>query len=212
MNKVIPNRKKKSDTNISEKEIDLDISLKEFLSKIDCLKKTLDYKKKGPFIYCVVKRDINIIFLSFFLRASDKYHVGIFECTKEVLMHYGEVDNNDNRKPLIIESLTDESIKKYKAIKYFYSKDKPENFNNLIDKNNWTSELYDKLAHNCYHCVNEFLILNNIKPINFGLAKNIAYEYLCDNCCKELGRYNMYKYNKNGYIDVLKTFYDVGEI
>ena len=30
-----------------------------------------------------------------------------------------------------MESLTDESLQKYKAIKYFYSKDKPENFINL---------------------------------------------------------------------------------
>ena len=54
--KQILNRKKRRDTNISEKELDLDITLKEFLSKIDFLKQTPDYKQKGPFIYCVIQR------------------------------------------------------------------------------------------------------------------------------------------------------------
>ena len=92
---MILNRKKRRDTNISEKELDLDITLKEF---IDFLKQTPDYKQKGPFIYCVVQRDVNSFF-SFILSASDLYHTGIFECTKKVLIHYGEEDINGNKKP-----------------------------------------------------------------------------------------------------------------
>ena len=60
---MILNRKKRRDTNISEKELDLDITLKEF---IDFLKQTPDYKQKVPFIYCVVQRDLKVPILSFF--------------------------------------------------------------------------------------------------------------------------------------------------
>ena len=158
-------------------------------------KKNTFYKQKGHFIYFVVNKELKVLFLSFFLSASDKYPTGIFECTKKILLHYGVKDINSNNKPLIIESY-DESLQKYKVIKYFYSKDNPDNFINLIDNNYWTTKLYDKYYHNYIHCTNECLILNNIKPINFGPGKNIPYEYLCDNCCKELGRYNMYKYHK----------------
>ena len=60
---MILNRKKRRDTNISEKELDLNITLKEF---IDFLKLIPDYKQKGPFIYCVVQRDLKVPILSFF--------------------------------------------------------------------------------------------------------------------------------------------------
>ena len=203
------NIKRKRDTSVSENNINLDIDLKEFLSIINILKNMPDYAQKGPYIYCVVKRNLNIKNISSFLNLFDQYHVGLFECTKEELIHYGEKDNNGNRKPLIIDKLTDEAFEKYTVIKYFYSKEKPENFINLIDKKYWITEFYDQLYHNCIHCVNEFLILNGMKPINFGAGKSIAYEYLCDNCYKELGRDKIYKYDKNGYMDDKKTFYDI---
>ena len=73
-------------------------------------------------------------------------------------------------------------MSEYKLIKFFYSKINPENFINLLNKIEWTSERYCILNHNCIHCINEYLILNNINPINFGLGKYIVYEYLCDKC------------------------------
>ena len=38
----------------------LNINLKYFLSKIELLKNTSNYKNKGPYIYCAVKRRLNI--------------------------------------------------------------------------------------------------------------------------------------------------------
>ena len=63
---IILNRKKRRYIKNSEKELYLDITLKEFLLNIDFLKQTPDYKQKGPFIYCVVQRDINFHFYLFF--------------------------------------------------------------------------------------------------------------------------------------------------
>ena len=177
------------------KGIFFNLNLKYFLSKIDLLKNTSNYKNKGPYIYCAVKRRLNMKGSTFFL-LFNCYHSGIFECTKELLIHYGEPDENERKKPLVIEKKTDENLEQYQVIKYFYSKDSPENFINLIDKNEWTSEKFDELYHNCIHCTNEFLILNNIEPIIFGAGRNIAYEYLCDKCYKELGRDKMYKYEE----------------
>ena len=93
-----------------------------------------------------------------------------------------------------------------KVQKYFYSNKNPEIFFNLIDKNDWTSERFDKFYHNCIHCTNEYLNLNNIKPIPFGFGSGIAYEYLCDKCYKELGRDKMYQKFK---MSCYKTFYQI---
>ena len=106
-----------------------------------------------------------------------------------------EGDENNKKKPLSIESKNEEEIAEYQVYKYFYSKKAPETFINLIDKNDWTSERYSILNHNCIHCTNEYLILNNITPIAFGpfkKPKNIAYPYLCDKCLNDLGRSKMY--------------------
>ena len=193
------------------KGIFFNLNLKYFLSKIDLLKNTSNYKNKGPYIYCAVKRRLNMKGSTFFL-PFNLYHSGIFECTKELLIHYGEPDENDRKKknkPLVIEKKTDENLEQYQVKKYFYSKESPENFINLIDKNEWTSEKFDFLYHNCIHCTNEYLILNNIEPIIFGLGSNIAYEYLCDKCYKELGRDKMYKYEKINMKNFLQIFYQV---
>ena len=123
------------------------------------------------------------------------YHSGIFECTKKLIIHYGEEDENGTKKPLSLESKNENEISEYKVYKYFYSKETPEKFINLIDKNDWTSERYSIPFHNCIHCTNEYLLLNNISPISFGPFRNggnIAYPYLCEKCLKDLGRYNMY--------------------
>ena len=79
------------------------------------------------------------------------YHAGIFECTKKLIIHYGEGDENNKKKPLSIESKNEEEIAEYQVYKYFYSKKEPETFINLIDKNDWTSERYSILNHNCIH-------------------------------------------------------------
>ncbi len=63
---IILNRKKRRYIKNSEKELYLDITLKEFLLNIDFLKQTPDYEQKGPFNYCVVQRDLNFPILSFF--------------------------------------------------------------------------------------------------------------------------------------------------
>ena len=172
------------------------INIKQFLSKIDLIKNTVDYKKKGPYIFCAVTRDINppawLRDISPLLNKLNNYHAGIFEATKKLLIHYGEPDENDIKKPLGIESINDDAYLEYSVVKYFYSKIEPYTFLNLIDKNDWTTERYALLKHNCIHCVNEYLQINNIRPIPFGLGRDIAYEYLCENCIKNLGRYNMY--------------------
>ena len=112
------------------------MNLRYFISRIDTLKKTSNYKKKGPYIYCAVKRLLNLNpYLSSFLDLINWYHAGIFECTKELLIHYGEVNEKGNKKPLTIEKKSDDELQKYQVIKYFYSKEKPEDFINLIDKN-----------------------------------------------------------------------------
>ena len=167
------------------------IDLNKFLSKIDILKNTDNYKSIGPYIYYAIKRELKCI-VSEFLYENDAYHAGIFECTKKLIIHYGEEDENKNKKPLNIESLNKKHFKKYEVIKYFYSKETPERFINLIDKKDWTSIRFSILDHNCIHCVNEYLILNNITPIPFGYGNFIAYKYICDKCLKDLGRYKMY--------------------
>ena len=183
-------------------------NLKVFLSKIDLLKNTNNYKIKGPYIYCAVVRNLkflnnanNQIIREMGANAAESlfplnfYHAGIFECTKKLIIHYGEEDENNKKKPLSIESKNEEEIAEYQVYKYFYSKKAPETFINLIDKNDWTSERYSILNHNCIHCTNEYLILNNITPIAFGpfkKPKNIAYPYLCDKCLNDLGRSKMY--------------------
>lgn len=108
------------------------------------------------------------------------------------MIHYGEEDSNKIKKPLGLETLNENDFKEYSVIKYFYSNKDPENFFNLIDKNDWTTERFDELYHNCIHCTNEYLILNNVRHISFGLGSDIAYEKLCDKCLKDLGRYKMY--------------------
>ena len=123
------------------------------------------------------------------------YHSGIFECTKKLIIHYGEEDENGTKKPLSLESKNENEISEYKVYKYFYSKETPEKFINLIDKNDWITERFSTPFHNCIHCTNEYLLLNNISPISFGPfgnGGNIAYLYLCEKCFKDLGRYNMY--------------------
>ena len=105
-----------------------------------------------------------------------------------------------------MEKKTYENLEIYKVQKYFYSNKNPENFFNLIDKNEWTSERFDTIYHNCIHCINEYLNLNNIKPIPFGFGSGIAYDYLCDKCYKELGRDKMYKKFK---MSCYKTFYQI---
>ena len=80
----------------------LNLNLIYFLSKIELLKNSSNYKKKGPYIYCAVTRPLAFKGSSFFY-AFDLYHAGIFECTKELLIHYGEVDENDRKKPLLME-------------------------------------------------------------------------------------------------------------
>ena len=46
--------------NNKKKEKLTDINIKQFLSKIHSLKTTVNYKHKGPYIYCAVKRDIRV--------------------------------------------------------------------------------------------------------------------------------------------------------
>ena len=174
----------KKETGISLEFLN-NINLKKFSSKIFSLKNAFNYKEKGPYIYCIVKKDLKSIDSSS-QEIFNIYHAGIFECTNGLLIHYGEKDENGKEKPLTLEKLIDDDLLNYIVIKYFYSQKKPEDFINLIDKNEWTSEKYDELNHNCIQCVNEYLILNNITPIPFGIGKSIAYEYLCDQCFKEL--------------------------
>jgi hypothetical protein len=131
------------------------------------------------------------------------YHVGIFECTQELLIHYGEEDENKKKKPLTLEKKSDDELKKYYVIKYFYSKQKPEDFINLIDLNDWTSERFDTFYHNCIHCVNEYLIFNNITPIFYGIIRSVAYDYLCDKCYEES------KVKKNLYMHFYDSFYQI---
>lgn len=173
-----------------------DINIKQFLHKTHLLKTTANYKQKGPFIYCAVKRELRVPdslkdFSSLFYKLA-LYHVGVFEATKKILIHYGEEDENGIKKPLGLVPLNENDYTDYAIIKYFYSKIEPHNFINLIDKNDWNSERYDTLTHNCIHCANEYLILNNITPIRFGLGKDIAYRRLCEKCFKYLGRGKMY--------------------
>ena len=203
-------RRKRRNENNGEKiskEILTDISIKQFLSKIDLLKNTSNFKEKGPYIYCAVKRDLKTLFGGI-LDSYYCYHAGIFECTKELLIHYGEQDEKGKKKPLTMESLKERQLKDYKVIKFFYSNKKPKDFFNLIDKNEWTSEKFDKLNHNCIHCANEYLIVNNIKPILFVKVEGIAYPYLCNECFKELKRDKMYKNNKDG-INKVKAAYEI---
>ena len=126
-----------------------------------------------------------------------------------ILINYGEEDEKGNKKPLLMEKKSDDELQRYKVIKFFYSKEKPKNFINLIDKNDWTSEKYDLLYHNCILCVNEYLILSNIRPI-FWLGRNVAYEYLCDKCYnKEPNqKKKLYKYSKI-YMNFFETFYQI---
>ena len=170
--------------------------IKQFLSKIHSLKTTVNYKQKGPYIYCAVKRDIRVPEIisdfSSFLNNLNLYHAGVFEATKKILIHYGEEDENEIKKPLGLEPLNENDYTDYSVIKYFYSKIEPLTFINLIDKSDWTTERFSILNHNCIHCVNEYLIINNITPIRFGLGKDIAYKRLCEKCLKYLGRSNMY--------------------
>ena len=136
------------------------------------------------------------------LYSLNLYHAGIFECTKKLIIHYGEGDGNNKLKPLSLELKNEKEIEEYQVYKYFYSKEAPETFINLIDKNEWTSERYSKLNHICIHCANEYLILNNITPISFGTSKkqrNIAYPYLCGKCFNDLGRSQMYIKLKNKF-------------
>ncbi len=59
------------------------MNLRYFISRIDTLKKTSNYKKKGPYIYCAVKRLLNLNpYLSLFLDLINLYHAGIFEWLK----------------------------------------------------------------------------------------------------------------------------------
>ena len=204
------NKKRKRDKNISSEQKPeggfFDMNLRNFLSRIDKLKNTPNYKKKGPYIYCVVKRELNFNpNFSSILYAFNLYHTGIFECTKELLIHYGEEDEKGNKKPLLMEKKNDYDLKQYEVIKYFYSKEKPEDFINLIDKSDWTAEKYDELYHNCIQCVNEYLIINNIKPIFFGFKRSVAYEYLCDKCYKLSKVKKLY----SGDMDFFETFYQI---
>ena len=127
-----------------------------------------------------------------FLYENDAYYAGIFERTKKLMRHYGEEDENKNKKPLNIKSLNKKLFKKCEVIKFFYSKETPERFINLIDKKDWTSIRFSILDHNGIHCVNKYLLLNNITPIPFGFGNSITYKYLCDKCLKDLGRYKKY--------------------
>ena len=182
--------------NNKKKEKLTDINIKQFLSKIHSLKTTVNYKHKGPYIYCAVKRDIRVPEIisdfSSFLNYLNLYHAGVFEATKKILIHYGEEDENEIKKPLGLEPLNENDYTDYSVIKYFYSKIEPLTFINLIDKSDWTTERFSIRNHNCIHCVNEYLIINNITPIRFGLGKDIAYKYLCEKGLKYLGRSNMY--------------------
>ena len=198
--------KGKSDSKENEQKIDVNkpliefenFNLKKFLSKINLLKNTNNYKIKGPYIYCAVVRKMNMLDkgkISSALYSLNLYHAGIFECTKKLIIYYGEGDGNNKLKPLSLELKNEKEIEEYQVYKYFYSKEEPETFINLIDKNEWTSERYSKLNHNCIHCANEYLILNNITPISFRPSKkqrNIAYPYLCGKCLNDLGRAKMY--------------------
>ena len=211
-NQKILNKKRKRDKNISENESNENEdnkNLKEFLSSINQIQNSSNYKLKGPFIYCAVRKKLQIFPNSSILYLINCYHTGIYECSKNTLIHYGEEDGKSNKKPLVSEFLNEDLLEEYQVIKYFYSEIKPEDFINLIDKNDWISERYDLLYHNCIHCTNEYLILNNIKPINYGIEKNIAYEYLCNDCFKNLGRYKMYEYNKDGYLNKMKAEYKI---
>ena len=184
------------------------VSLNEFLLKIEQLKASDNYKSKGPFIYCAIKRKLNCYdWLSRNLYKINCYHAAIFECTKKLIIHYGEEDENGNKKPLSLESKNENDLSDYYVIKYFYSKEPPEKFINLVDKNDWTSEKFRDFKHNCIHCVNEYLLINNITPIPFGLYQDMAYEYLCNKCIKHLGRYKMYIRSKD--INISRSFYDL---
>ena len=79
----------------------------------------------------------------------------MFEATKKILIHYGEEDENEIKKPLGLEPLNENDYTDYSVIKYFYSKIEPLTFINLIDKSDWTTERYSKWNHTCIHCVNE---------------------------------------------------------
>ena len=211
-NQIILNKKRKRDKNISENESNENgdnINLKEFLSNINQIQNTFNYKLKGPFIYCAVQKKFQPHPNTSFLNLINCYHTGIYECSKNILIHYAEEDEKGNKKPLVDDFLNEGLLEKYEVIKYFYSKIKPEDFINLIDRNDWISERYDLLYHNCIHCTNEYLILNSVKPINYGIGKNIAYEYLCNDCFKNLGRYKMYEYKKDGYSNNIKIDYEI---
>ena len=166
----------------------LNMNLNYFISKLKILKNSPNYKNKGPYIYCAVSRFLNLDRdLAELLYVYDCYHAGIFECTKKILIHYGEEDENGNKKPLLMEKKEDDELNKYQVRKFFFSKEKPNDFFNLIDINEWTSEKYDTLLHNCIHCVNEYLILNNVYPINFiFFFFSIAYFFLCNECYNKL--------------------------
>ena len=195
--------------NNKKKEKITDINIKQFLHKTNSLKTTVNYKQKGPFIYCAVKRELRLDYfkdLSPLLYKLDLYHVGVFEATKKILIHYGEEDKNKIKKPLGLEPLNENDYTDYSVIKYFYSKIEPHNFINLIDKNDWTTERFDELCHNCIHCTNEYLILNNITPIRFGLGKDIAYKRLCEKCLKYLGRSKMYVEMKSNVYNIETEF------
>ena len=214
-------RIKKGIADFSKALINLDnINLNIFLSKVNLLKNTDNYKSRGPYIYCAVTRKLNwgndetIQEIKEIKENYCKnfyylhlYHAGIFECTKKLIIHYGEEDENGAKKPLSLESKNENELSEYEVVKYFYSKETPEKFINLIDKNDWTSERYSLLYHNCIHCTNEYLLLNNINPIPFGIGRNIAYKYICDKCLKDLGRYKMYK--KLIQINLKKAFFDL---
>ena len=99
----------------------ININLKLFLSRINLLKNTFNYKQKGPYIYCVVKKNLKNSSISLFDKMNS-FHIGIFECTKELLIHYGEKDKNEKYKPLTIESLSNSLLLEYKVINFFLFK------------------------------------------------------------------------------------------
>ena len=205
---------------LNEKPLDnfFNMNLDYFISILSTLKNLPNYKNKGPYIYCAVTRFLNLDHdlaeLGEFLATINCVHAGIFECTKKILIHYGEEDENGNKKPLGMETKEDSELNKYQVRRIFFSEKNPEDFFDLIDKNEWTSEKYDLAYHNCIHCVNEYLILNNVYPIDFFIF-NFAHFFLCDKCYNELTperkklyvkndmnisdiKYQLYK--KNGFI------------
>ena len=66
---------------------------------MDILKKTSNYKKKGPYIYVAVRRVLAVSpIISYPMLLFNCYHAAIFECTQELLIHYGEEDENKKKK------------------------------------------------------------------------------------------------------------------